>query len=286
MSILIFQVIVTGIVNGLIFALTATGFSLIYGSANILFFALGEIYMLGAVLTYILDVQFGLPYLLAIIFVMVGLGLFGVLLERYIFRNLVGNDLVFALVSIAIGMFITAFALEAFGEKGKAIGTPFPGKLDIFGVFLTYDKLMIVIVSVVLIMGLHAFFKLTKAGRAIRAVSKDPEVAQLMGVSVNQIKGLTFFLSLAVAAGAGGMIAPLYYVDVFMGGPVLMMTLIVVVLGGLGSFPGAIVGGLFMGFVQSFGYTFLGGVTTILGFAAVIVVLVFRPQGILGHEQN
>lgn len=84
---------------------------------------------------------------------------------------------------------------------------------------------------------------------------------------------------------ARGLIAPLYYVDVFMGSPALMMTLIVVVLGGLGSFPGAIVGGLFMGFIQSFGYTFLGGVTTILAFGAVIVLLIFRPQGILGHER-
>ena len=284
MSVLIFQVIVNGIINGLVFALTATGFSLIYGSARILFFALGEVYMLGAVLTYILSVQLGLPYVLAISSAMVILGCLGILLEKFLFRKLVGNDLSFALVSIAIGMLIVAVALELFGERGKAIGSPFPGIVNLFGVILTYDKLMIVIISIVLILGLHALFKLTKAGRAIRAVSQDSELAQLMGVSIHRIKGLSFFLALAVAAGAGGLIAPLFYVDVFMGAPALMMTLIVVVLGGLGSFPGAILGGLVIGFLQSFGYTFVGGATTIIAFAAAIVLLVFKPTGILGHE--
>lgn len=203
MSVLIFQVITNAIVNGLVWALTATGFSLIYGSANILFFALGEVYMLGAVLTFIFTVQAGIPYFLAVLLVMIIIGIFGVFLERYVFRNLVGNDLVFSLVSIAIGMVIVGVALEAFGEKGKAIGTPFPGKIDLLGVILTYDKLMIVLISTAVILLLHAFFRLTKSGRAIRAASQDSDVAQLVGVNINRVKGLAFFLALAVAAGAG-----------------------------------------------------------------------------------
>ena len=285
MSVLLFQVIINGLVNGFIYALTAAGFSLIYGNANILFFALGEIYMLGAISCYIFVIALGLPYFVGLALMVVSLGLFGIILERFIFRYLEGEDaLVFALASLALGMLIVGVALETFGERGKAIPTPFPGKLDIFGVILTLDKLMIVIISLAMLVALHFFFKLTRFGRAIRAVSQDSEAAQLVGVKLNQTKALTFFLAFGAAAAAGGLIAPLFYVDVFMGGPVLMTILIVVVLGGLGSFPGAIAGGLFIGLLESFGYTFLGGITTIISFVVVIVVLVFKPVGLFGHD--
>jgi len=282
---LLFQVITNGLVNGLIYALTAAGFSLIYGHANILFFALGEIYMLGAICCYIFAVGLGMPYFPALGLAVVVLGFFGVFLERFIFRYLEGeDDLVFALASLALGLLIVGIALETFGERGKAIQTPFPGKIDLMGVILTLDKLMIVIISLAIIIILHAFFKWINVGKAIRAVSQESEAAQLVGVNINHTKALTFFLAFGVAAAAGGLISPLYYVDVFMGGPVLTTTLIVVVLGGLGSFPGAIAGGLFIGLFESFGYTFLGGITTLVSFVVVIVILIFRPMGLFGHE--
>lgn len=284
-AILFFQVITNGLVNGLVYALTAAGFSLIYGHANILFFALGEIYMLGAILCYIFVVGLGIPYFISLLLSVVVLGFFGVALERFLFRYLEGeDDLVFALASLALGMLIVGISLETFGERGKAIQTPFPGKIDLMGVILTLDKIVIVAITVAIILFLHLLFRFTKVGRAIRAVSQESDAAQLVGVNVNFTKGLTFFLALAVAAAAGGLIAPLYYVDVFMGGPVLMTTLIVVVLGGLGSFPGAVAGGLFIGLMESFGYTFLGGITTLVSFLVVIVVLIFRPMGLFGHE--
>ena len=277
------QVIINGLVNGLIFALIATGFTLIYGNANILFFAVGEIYMLGSILMYVLTYLLGIPFIVALSIVAAALGFFGVVIERFIFRYLEGNELTFALASVALGMLIVGVALEVFGEKGRAVHTPFPGKMNVFGVILTYEKLAIVLFALCIIIALHLFFSYTKAGRAIRAVSQDAEVAQLVGIRIKYTKALTFFLGLAVTATSGGLIAPLYYVDVFMGGPILMRTLMVVVLGGLGSFPGAIVGGLFIGLLESFGYTFLGGITTIFSFAFVIALLAFRPQGLFGH---
>ena len=149
---------------------------------------------------------------------------------------------------------------------------------------LTWDKVVIIAASLIILTGLHLFFKRTRTGRAIRAVSQELDAARLMGVEVNFIKALTFFMALAVAGGAGALVTPLYYADVFMGPPVLMTTLIVVVLGGLGSFPGAIIGGILIGLIESFGYTFIGGVTTVVMFLAVIILLIFKPQGLLGRE--
>ena len=284
MFILYGQVIVNGLVSGLIYALTAAGFSLLYGNAGILFFAIGDAYMLGAVTFYYLIVAAGLSYPLALLLVLILLGLFGVVLEIFIFRHMRGNDLTFAFGSMAVGLLIAGVALEIFGEQGKGLPSPFPGRFKILGVMLTWDKVAIVSASIAILTGLHFFFRKTKIGRAIRAVAQDLEAAELMGVEVNTIKCLTFFLALAVAGGAGALVTPLYYADVFMGPPVLMTTLIVVVLGGLGSFPGAVIGGLLIGFIESFGYTFLGGVTTVLLFLAVIGLLILRPQGLLGRD--
>jgi len=263
----------------------AAGFSMIYGQANILFFAIGEIYMLGAVLTYTLMVFAGLPYFIALAISVFVLGLFGVILQKYFFHYLEGeNPLSFAFASLALGMLIVGIALEIFGEQGKAIEAPLSGVLNIFGIILPKDKLMLIIIALLIIFALKYFLKLTKIGRGIRAVSQDEEGARLVGVPVGYTKRLTFFLSLATAAAGGGLIAPVFYVDVFMGSPVLMKTLTVVVLGGLGSFSGAIVGGLFIGLVESFGYTFLGGITTLASFIIVMIVLVLKPAGLFGYE--
>lgn len=276
---------VSGLTTGLIYALTASGFSLIYGQANILFFTLGEIYMLGAISGYFFIVITKAPYFLALGSVVLGLGFFGIIVERFLFRPLKGNVLTFVFASIALGMLIAGVSLEIFGQTTRSISTPFPGSMSVLGVIIPRDKLAIVIISLVIIFALHFFFKRTKAGRAIRAVSQDIDAARLVGIDVNRTNALIFFFALATAGSAGMLVAPLYYVDVFMGAPILTTTLIVVVLGGLGSFPGAIAGGLFIGLLESFGYAFFGGITSLLSFIVVIIVLIFRPQGLYGRYE-
>jgi branched-chain amino acid transport system permease protein len=283
--IMISQVLVNGLVSGFVYALTAAGFSLLYGNANILFLAIGEIYMLGAITFYALVVKAGLPYFGAMLIVVAAMGALGVMLERFLFRPLKGSELTFAFATLALGMLIAGIALVLFGEQGKGLPAVFPGRLKALGIVVPYDKIVIVGIALSILLGFHFYFKYTKTGRAIRAVSQDVEAAKLMGVDISRIKGLTFFLALAVAGAGGALVTPLYYADVFMGDPVLMTTLIVVVLGGLGSFPGAIYGGLLIGLLESFGYTFIGGITTIILFCVVIGLLIFRPQGLLGGEK-
>ena len=284
MYILISQSLINGILAGMIYALIASGFTLLYGNAGVLFFAIGEVFMLGAVLLYCLIEGMSISYFLGVVIVMALLGTFGMFLERAIFRRLTGNDLTFAIGSLALGMLITGIVLKTFGERGKGLITPFPGSFKITGLVIAYDKLIVVGVGLVVIVALHLFFSFTKTGRAIRAVAQDVEAAQLMGVEVFRVKSLTFFLALAVAGLAGALVAPLYYVDAFMGTPVLMTALIVVVLGGLGSFPGAVIGGLVIGVLENIGQTFLGGTTTLLLFMIVIVMLILRPEGLFANE--
>ena len=284
-TILLFQLLVTGIINGLILALSGTGFSLIFGHARIMFFAIGEIYMLGGMLTWFLHVKVGIPFYAAVLIVIACMGLFGAVLERYLFRYLEGKDaLTYSFVSFAVGMLIVGFSLELFGERSRGITSPLPGSIEIFGVGISNDKLLAIVFALIIIIGLTLFFKYAKAGRAIRAVSEDSDAAQLVGININTSRALTFFLALSATSAAGALIAPIYYVNVFSAPQMLSTTLIVVVLGGLGSIPGAIAGGLSIGLLESFGYAYWGGITSLISFFVVIVVLMLRPQGILGKD--
>ena len=277
------QCLLNGLVSGCLFALMAAGFNLLFGAARILFFAHGEVYMLGAIGAYVLSREWGIPYPLVLILVPLAAGFFGVILERSIFRRLRGHDFPMFISSLALAMVIANSALLTFGEKPKAIISPFTGKISLFGAILTMDRMILIVVSVAVITALYLFLQRTRSGRAIRAVSQDIEAAALVGISMNHTTMQTFFIALATCAAAGALIAPVFIVDAFMGPPVLTVTLIVVVLGGLGSFPGAIMGGLILGEVQSFGYTFIGGVTSLFSFIAVIIMIIFRPRGLYGH---
>jgi branched-chain amino acid transport system permease protein len=275
--------LISGVVVGLIYALVAVGFSLIFGVAKVMFFAHGEIYMLGAIAAFFLVQKLGMPYPFVIIMVMIGTGLFGLLINRLL-RPLQGQDLAVIMVTVALGMVIANASMHIFGHTPLAIPTQVSGSINVFGAKLSLERLVIVLASAAMVFGLHFFIQWTKAGQAIRAITQDRDTAQLQGIDVNRSAAMVFLFACGAAGAAGVLIAPLYYIDVFMGTPALMRTFIVVIIGGLGSFPGAIVGGLFLGFIESFGYAFVGGLSHLISFAVVIILLIVRPQGLLGRE--
>jgi branched-chain amino acid transport system permease protein len=278
------QAVLNGLVTGLQYAMLAAGVSLIFGTARILFFSQGAIYMLGAMLACSFAVHFGMPYFSSLILIPLGIGLLGVFLERYLFRPIRSWDLATCIISLALAMLITGVAKVTFGEAPVGFQTPFPGVLNLGGVIVTVDRLAIMAFSVAFLSALYLFLQRTKAGRAIRAVADDQDAAALIGVNINRSNMLLFFIVLALGAVAGVLVAPVYSASVTMGDPILMMTLVVVILGGLGSFLGAIVSAMFLGLLYSFGYTFLGGITTLVSFVIVIAFLIFRPQGLWGRE--
>ena len=274
---------VSAVTMGLIYALVASGFSLIFGIARVFFLAHSEIYMLGAVGGVYLIQEVGIPYFLALLIVMFFSGAFGLLVERFL-RPLHGEELPTLITSIALGILISHSALFIFGRESKGVIFPFQGAINLFGASLTIEKLAVSCISVAILVGLHFFCQRTKVGQSIRAVSQDKEAAMLQGIDPNYSQALTFAIAFVAAGAAGILVAPIFFVDVFLGEASLGTMLFVVILGGLGSFPGAIAGGLTLGFINSFGSYFIGHFAELLGFVAVIVILSVMPRGLMGRE--
>ncbi len=275
---------INGVELGLLYALIAVGFSLIYGAGRILFCGHGEIYMIAALSAFLLIERVDLPFFPTMFIVMMGTGALGLLLERFMFRRFYGRPLVVFMLSLGLAMLIANLSLYIFGGDIRGITTPFPGYVAAMGIRLPIDKLVVIGIAIAMIVGLNWFLNNVKAGQTIRAVAQDPDAAALQGIDKNRSMQLVFFLGLALAGGAAVLVAPLYYVDVFLGTPALLNTFIVVILGGIGSFPGAVAGGLFLGILQSFTGVFIGGLTTLVSFIVVIIFLVVRPRGFFGRE--
>jgi branched-chain amino acid transport system permease protein len=161
----------------------------------------------------------------------------------------------------------------------------FPGLLEIAGVSFSVERVIISLIGAVLIYLLHMFIKWTKPGRAMRAIALDREAALLQGVNVDHISSLAFGLGCGLAAIAGVLLGSVFYVSSSMGAPLILKAFIIIILGGLGSVPGCFLAGLILGFVDSVASLFLSiPAVTIIIYSMIFVLLIFRPQGLLGHE--
>jgi len=217
----------------------------------------------------------------------VAAGILGLLLERLIFRPLAGKPgalLASCLASLGVGFMLANAATIVFGERDKDVSTVATGVLKFGGVAISYEKILVVIVGIMLTIGLILAIKYLKMGRALQAIAQDRDAAALMGININRLNALGFALACAVAGAAGGLIAPIFFVFPFMGDDAVLKAFIIVILGGLGSLPGAVLAGFLLGFIESFGLTLIGYPANIIGFAIVIIFLIFRPRGILGRE--
>ena len=277
------QVFVNGLMLGLTYVLIASGFSLIYGIMRLLNFAHGEFYMLGAFATYLLCERLGVNYFAAMVLSMIIIAVLGILVYRFFFRPFRDQHDPSLVIALGIAMLIGGLALLVFGEKDKSISPVFSGVIKVLGATLSMERVVVIIMAIILMAALTLYIKFSKTGQAMRAVSQDREAAALQGIGVDSTFMLCMAISSALAGAAGALLAPLFFVNPFLGMHAVLKALVVVVIGGLGSIPGAIAGGLLLGFVESFGNTFLGDITEILGFVMVMLVLLFRPQGLFGH---
>ena len=277
------QVFINGLMLGLTYVLIASGFSLIYGIMRLLNFAHGEFYMLGAFATYLLSEHLGLDYFTALILSMIIIAVLGMLVYRFFFRPFRDQHDPSLVIALGIAMLIGGLALLIFGEKDKSVSPVFSGVIQILGATLSVERMVVIFSAILLMTALTLFIKFSKTGQAMRAVAQDREAAALQGIGVDSTFMICMGISSALAGAAGALLAPLFFVNPFLGMHAVLKALVVVVIGGLGSIPGAIAGGLLLGFVESFGNTFLGDITEMLGFVMVMLVLLFRPQGLFGH---
>jgi branched-chain amino acid transport system permease protein len=214
---------------------------------------------------------------------MVIIAILGILVYRFFFRPFRDQHDPSLVIALGIAMLIGGLALLVFGEKDKSVSPVFPGVIKVLGATLSMERIVVILMAIILMIALTLYIKFSKTGQAMRAVAQDREAAALQGIGVDSTFTLCMAISSALAGAAGALLAPLFFVNPFLGMHAVLKALVVVVIGGLGSIPGAIAGGLLLGFVESFGNTFLGDVTEILGFVMVMLVLLFRPQGLFGH---
>lgn len=284
-----FQQIVNGLVSGSIYALTALGLSMIFGIMDIINFAHGEIYMLGAFFTYFFCTSIGLHYLLSMLFAMIAVGIIGIAIEKVTFKPLRNTALINTLlVSLGLSIFLQNLALLIWGPDPRKIPSPYNNMvIEFLGIFITMQRLLVIIVTVILIVFLYFFIQKTTIGKCMRATAQEPEGAALIGIDIDKVFWVTFVVGCALAAAAGSLIGGIFFVNPTMGMIPVLKAFIVVIVGGLGSFLGAIMGGFLLGVTESL----MGGYVSsaymdVTAFAILILALLFRPSGLFGKSES
>ncbi|MGQ9695607.1 MAG: branched-chain amino acid ABC transporter permease [Thermodesulfobacteriota bacterium] len=283
---LFIQQVLNGIMLGSIYSLVALGLTLEYGILHIPNFAHGALYMAGAYFTFLLATHLGFNYWLAMILAMMALALIGVLVERLVYRPLVKESPLNSFIA-AIGLiFIFADgALHIFGPDFKRFPPINPQIYQFLGITITRQRLIIILITLLLIVLLHLFIKRTTMGATIEATAQDREGALLMGISVNRVRMLVFALGTALAAAAAALIAPIHLVYPGMGGPVILKAFVIIILGGMGSIPGAIIGGFILGLVESLSGGYIStAYHEVFAFGVLVTVLAIKPTGLFGGK--
>jgi branched-chain amino acid transport system permease protein len=297
------QQVINGLVLGSIYALVALGYTMVYGIMGLINFAHGEVVMIGAMvaLTVIkLLAGSGLPVfvivLLALALAAGACMVLGYVIERIAYRPLRRAPKLAPLITaIGVSIVLQNLAMLVWGRNYHAFPPILPtSQYDIFGATITSIQIAIVLIAALMMTGLIILIDRTRLGRAMRATSENPPIAQLMGVNINQIISMTFVIGSALAAVAGLMVSANYSIaHYYMGFMLGLKAFTAAVLGGIGSIAGAVLGGILLGLIESLGAGYIGDITggflgsnyqDIFAFFVLIGVLVFRPSGLVGEK--
>jgi branched-chain amino acid transport system permease protein len=284
---LFLQLVANGLVLGAFYALSAMGLTLVFGLMRVVNFAHGELYVIGGLFGWALTVVFGWNYFLALVAVVIVLGILGYFIDQVLIARVRGQgEEPTILLTIGLSIFIANTALLIVGTTPVTVASPFASKPLFFGpVVITQARLVLVAICAVLIAAANLLIQKTTLGRAMRATFQDPMAAQLVGIRTSRIYGFTFALGATLAGAAGMLLGSIYVVEASTGGIISLKAFVVVILGGMGSFAGAVAGGLILGLTEALwgGYVSSGYVDAI-GFALVIVTLLVRPYGLFSRR--
>jgi branched-chain amino acid transport system permease protein len=287
MSALALQQLLNGVVVGLGYALVAVGLSLMLRVLDAVNFAHGEMYVIAGLVTFTATRTWDLPYLVAGALGVAVAALGGLVLVRLLRKVLRQDPFNVLLATFAVGLVISQLANLELEGRARSVDAPFSGLVEIGGLQLTGQRIVLVVVSGVALIGVHLLLSRTPTGRQMRAVAENHAGAQVLGVSVDRVAAVVFVLSTALAGLAGVLLAPVVGVSALAGINVVIKAFVVVILGGIGSVPGAVVGGIALGVVESLGSTYLGSQwTNGFGFLLLIAVLLLRPQGLLAPRRT
>ena len=277
--------LITGISLGSVYAIIALGYTMVYGIAKMLNFAHGDVIMVGAYVTFFATGSFNLPPVVGVLLSVVVCTVLGVVIEGLAYRPLrQASSLAVLITAIGVSYFLQNAALLLWGADTKVFTPVVPsGSLPIEGVTITYASLITVLACIVIMLALTWFTSKTKMGKAMRACSEDKAAAQLMGINVNRTISMTFAIGSALAAIAGVLMCSY--------SPVLQPTtgsmpgikaFTAAVFGGIGSIPGAMLGGILLGIIETFAKVVNTNISDAVVFAVLIVVLLVKPAGLLG----
>lgn len=282
------QIVISGIAQGCIYGLIALGVVLIYKATETVSFAQGELMMLGAFIGLIVMTSLGFPFWLAFAAAVLAMGAFGIVLERLVIRPILGQP-AFSIVMLTIGIGYVARGaitmVPGLGTETHTLPVPYKDQVWNLGTLvLNVEQMVIIAATVVLSAVLYAVFKYSKVGVAMQAASQNQIAAYYMGIPVKRLNGLVWGLAAAVAAVAGLLLAPITFVHANMGF-IGLKAMPAAVVGGFGSLPGALVGGLIIGIVESLsGFYLPEGFKDIAAYVVVLIMLVVKPNGLFGEK--
>lgn len=278
------QLIVSGVAAGCLYALVAIGLVLIYKATDIVNFAQGESVTVGAYMGWLMVSEFNMPYVPAMLVVLVGSALVGVVVERVAYRPLIKSPpFTVILATLAIGLLIVNIIRLIWQDTPRSLpGVLSAEPLELAGVLITPERLGIMITVVIVVALLMIFFRFSRLGKAMRATAQSQEAASLMGISVPGIFSKTWALGTALGGIAGMLIAPLVGINTELGG-VLIPGFVAAIVGGFTSIPGAIVGGLMVGVLENLGGVYVSSsFKRVTSFVILIAVLMIKPSGLFG----
>jgi len=279
------QTFSNALVLGSIYAMVAVGLALAFGVMQMANFAHGELFMAGAYVVYVLYSLVGLPFIITVILAFPIVALIGMILERVIFRPTRGEVLSGFMATAGAGFILQVLVGQQWGVGlMRSVVVPYKGSANILGAAISWQRLVIIPATIIMVGGLWYFLKKARAGKALRACAQDPEAAVLQGISLNKMTSLAMLLSGGFAGVGGALMAPIIPVTPYMGHVYAVTAFIVVIVGGMASIEGAVVAAFILGFIHTFTSTFFDSVTaTMVGVLFMAIVLIIKPTGLFGN---
>ena len=276
---------VNGIVLSAIYIMVALGLALLLSIMGIFNFAHGAIYMVGAFITYGLAQTLGINQWAALVISMIFMGAFGIFLERFCFRPLGGKAFEVIVMSVALILILETAVVVTVGGSNRALPAFISGNIKIGVVSVSIDRILTLGIGIVLLILLTLLVQKTKIGQQMLAVSQDREGAALQGINVNHTAAIATVIACILAALSGSLMSSLYFLGPFMGDNMLMKAIEVVILSGIGSFGGILVGGLIIGFMDAVLPVYMNPLAAqAITIGIIILILLIRPKGLFGYE--
>lgn len=283
----LFGQVLLGLINGSFYAVLSLGLAVIFGLLNIINFAHGALYMMGAFVSWMLLTYLGIPFWFALMISPLVVGALGMVIERTMLRPLHELDHLYSLLlTFGLTLVITGVFQNFYGVSGKPYPIPaaLTGVMNLGFMFLPIYRGFIIVMAVIVCFATWFLIEKTRLGSYLRAATENPEMVSAFGINVPLLVTLTYGFGVALSAFAGVLAAPVYSVNPVMGNDLIIVVFAVIVIGGMGSIMGAIIGGFSLGLVEGLTKVFYPEASTTIIFIIMALVLLFKPSGIFGRE--